>query len=362
MDELNNEHGITRFLATVENLQDEVSSEAIPIGSDDDVVKVMTIHQSKGLQFPIVFFWTNNVNRNLDIADNIIVDPKLGIGLHTLELPYRFRKRNLLRSAIEFNSIKQDLQEQIRILYVALTRAESKMIIVATKSKENLKSPIDQYLIYHQKGSAHWLTSIFQQYSRSFMLMNHYKPMESLPFYPAIDKPAHSIVKKEETTIQQIQKTSSYVPLLNFEATLKASERGSIIHDALSTLIISNWNVGSIKELENLSASQHLQIETFINHPFTSTLKGLSMESEYPLLMNYQQTYQQGYIDLFVDASDKNIIVDFKSDVVSSESELVTRHQDQLLGYVYALQQVYPNKPVEAYVYSLHLNTYIKIH
>ena len=86
------------------------------------------------------------------------------------------------------------------------------------------------------------------------------------------------------------------------------------------------------------------------------------MESEYPLLMNYQQTYQQGYIDLFVDASDKNIIVDFKSDVVSSESELVTRHQDQLLGYVYALQQVYPIKPVEAYVYSLHLNTYIKIH
>lgn len=361
--EQKNEHGITRFLATVENLQDEVSSEAIPIGRDDDVVKVMTVHQSKGLQFPIVFFWTNNVNKNLDVMDTIIVDPILGIGMHTIELPYRFRRRNLLRTAIEFNSIKQDLQEQIRLLYVALTRAESRMIIVATKSKENLNMPIDQYLIYHQKGTAHWLTSIFEQFNRPFMTMNFYKPVDSLPFYPEIEKKALEITKGIQVlTAKPTQKTSTFVPVLNFEQSLKAAELGSIIHDALSTLIINNWDIQSLDSLEDLSTSQHSQIEQFINHPFTKSIQSFPMESEYPLLMHYQDTYQQGYIDLLVVASDKNIIIDFKSDIVRAESELVSRHQDQLFGYVYAIEKVYPKKPVEAYVYSLHLNTYVKIH
>jgi ATP-dependent helicase/nuclease subunit A len=356
------EHGITRFLATVKNLQDEVSSEAIPIGSEDDVVKVMTIHQSKGLQFPIVFFWTSNINKNMDVADNLIVDASLGIGMHTLELPYRFRKRNLLRSAIEFNSIKQELQEQIRLLYVALTRAESRMILVATKSKENLNSAIDQYLIYHQKGNAHWLTSIFKQFERDFMSINHYKPVNMLPFYPAPSASTQTIsIKAKKEVVEEKQKVFSYIPTLNFEQTLKANERGSIIHDALSTLIMNNWELYSMDTINNLTSNQRSQIEQFIHHPFSLSIKNYPMESEYPLFMHYQNRYQQGYIDLLVEASDKNIIIDFKSDVVTTKEELVTRHKDQLLGYVYALQQVYPNKPIEAYVYSLHLNSYVSI-
>lgn len=356
------DHGITRFLATVKNLQDEVSSEAIPIGSDDDVVKVMTIHQSKGLQYPIVFFWTNNINKNLDVADKLIVDAKLGIGMHTIELPYRFKKRNLLRTAIEFNSIKQDLQEQIRLLYVALTRAESRMIIVASKSKENLQAPIDQYMIYLKKGNAHWLTSIFTQFSRPFMSLRHYPIVTSVPKYSQETPTTQTVpIKAKGDRSLEKQQTATYLPSLNFQQALKANEKGSIIHDALSKLITSNWDIEAIEDVPMLLASQRLQIQEFINHPLSLTFKEYPMESEFPLLMYYQQRYQQGYIDLLIQAPDKNIIVDFKSDVVSSKAELVKRHKDQLLGYVYALQQIDPLKPVEAYVFSLHLNIYIPI-
>lgn len=361
--EQNNEHGITRFLSIVEHLQDEVSSEAFSIGSDDDVVKVMTIHQSKGLQFPIVFFWTNNYNKDLSAKDAVIVDPNLGIGMHTIQLPYRFKKKNILRSAIEFNSMKQELQEQIRLLYVALTRAESRMILVATKSKERLDLPIDNYLIYEKRGNAHWLSSIFTQHTQEFMQLNYVAPVDALYFKPNVEiesKPLEKRAKLETT--KPIKNRFTFIPSLDFTQSLKATERGSIIHNALSTLIMNNWDSTSIESFKNLSTSQLQQIHRFINHPFTHELKPFRAESEYPLIMHYQGKYQQVIIDLLVDTHEKNIIIDFKSDKISSEAELIDRYYDQLMGYVHAIQQVYEHKPIEAYIYSLQLDRYIRIH
>ena len=57
---------LTGFLAMIDQVSEEKTSEAIPVGNEDDVVKVMTIHQSKGLQFPVVFYWASS---RIDIMD-----------------------------------------------------------------------------------------------------------------------------------------------------------------------------------------------------------------------------------------------------------------------------------------------------
>lgn len=354
-------HSITYFLSIINNLQDEVSSEALAIGKDEDVVKVMTIHQSKGLQFPVVFFWTNNSNKINDLTSKIIVDNDLGIGLFSILLPHRYRRTNILRQAIEFNSVKAELQEQIRLLYVGLTRAETKMICVALKSTESSTDPIDQYMIYKKKGNGYWLSSLFKQSNESFLKMNVVSPTLSVTEIKSL-KPLikDSPILLEKKHKKEDKKLIAFKPSLQFYNTLKQSERGSLIHDALSQLITHSFDISVLEHLD-LDTMMKQQILSWVNDPLTKALKEHPMFSEYPIIFTINKQYQQGYIDLLIMTPLKNIIIDFKSDKVTSSEALITRHSDQLKNYVFAIQHIFKDKEVEAFIYSTELQTYIAI-
>ncbi len=356
-----NNHSILYFLSIIQNLQDEISSEALPVSSDADVVRVMTIHQSKGLQFPVVFFWTNNSNRIMDLSEKVVVDSKLGIGLHTIKLPFKFRRPNILRQAIEFHSIKEELQEQIRLLYVGLTRAESLMICVALPSKESLTLPIDQNMVYRRKGNGHWLSALFIQSDKGFMKTNVVAPTTSLSLFMKKEKPS----KPLKTTIKQVKTIEKddifYKPSLFFEPYLKSSEKGSIIHDVLSMIVEKNFNVSIVDLMANLDLKMKQQVIAWLENSFTISFKSSTLNSEFPIIMNIDDFYQQGYIDLLIQKETTNIIVDFKSDRVDSKDELIKRHQQQLKNYAYAIKHIFPTKEVETYIYSLHLNCYIEV-
>lgn len=95
--------------------------------------------------------------------------------------------------------------------------------------------------------------------------------------------------------------------------------------------------------------------------PNDSTFKSHTLLSEYPCITYYEDQYQQIYIDLLAQSETQNIIVDFKSDRVADEKELVARYQAQLDRYKHTLNVLYPQHETIAYIYSLHLNQYIQV-
>ncbi len=357
-------HGITRFLDIVKNLQDEISSEAIPIGNDEDVVKVMTIHQSKGLQFPIVFFWTNNRNTIMDLTAKVVVDPDIGVGMHTVILPYRYQRNNLIRMAIEFSAIKQELQEQIRLLYVGLTRAKDRMILVGLKNKAPYPDDIDQYMIYKRIGNGGWLYALFSKLQHPTMQLNEVKATKSLSVFEKARTVVRTLPKNDLHPILHPKEPKRFAGAiqLDFSFDLKPSERGTLMHRILADLIMDGWNKEVIENSKGLLSDDSIdQLMSFVSDPFTLSFKDQLAYSELPILMHRQNEYIKGYIDLLIQMDDRNIIVDFKTDVVKDPDELVSRYNDQLLSYAFAVSSSIPNVKTEAYIYSLHLKTYILI-
>ena len=129
--------GLFHFVKYIETLQKyEVDfGEAETISENDDVVRIMTIHKSKGLEFPIVF--VSGMGRKMnqrDTQDTLVLHPEQGLGLtEMLKKPRARIKRNtLIRSEIARQLKYENLGEELRVLYVALTRAKEKIILTGT--------------------------------------------------------------------------------------------------------------------------------------------------------------------------------------------------------------------------------------
>lgn len=112
------------------------------LGENEDVVRIMSIHKSKGLEFPVVFLSGCGKQFNLrDINDSLLFHEELGIGADCTDIKKRIRYTTLQKYAIKKKFELETLSEEMRILYVALTRAKEKLII--TGSSYNLQKDID---------------------------------------------------------------------------------------------------------------------------------------------------------------------------------------------------------------------------
>ena len=100
------------------------------IGENDDVVRIMTIHKSKGLEFPVVFLSMCGKKFNTrDTSDALIMHNELGLGIDYVDEKKRFSYKPVVKSAIASKIFSENLSEEMRLLYVALTRAREKLII-----------------------------------------------------------------------------------------------------------------------------------------------------------------------------------------------------------------------------------------
>lgn len=103
--------------------------------SNADAVKIITIHSSKGLQFPIcILADCSGRGNNSDKTDDLLISEKLGIGLKIQDDEKRMRMSSVARDAISLAAEKSIAAEELRLLYVALTRAEEKLLIVLSSS------------------------------------------------------------------------------------------------------------------------------------------------------------------------------------------------------------------------------------
>ncbi len=124
--------GLFNFITFMERISASKSgiAEAKIIGENDDVVRIMSIHKSKGLEFPICFICNAEKEINLmDLNDKIVYDQEVGIGVQYISEEAEYK--TLTKEAINIKMKNETISEEMRVLYVALTRAKEKLIIIA---------------------------------------------------------------------------------------------------------------------------------------------------------------------------------------------------------------------------------------
>ncbi len=148
--------GLFHFVRYIEQLQkyDVDYGEASIEDEQSDTVRVMTIHKSKGLEFPVVFVAGMGKRFNMqDIRSSVTLHARMGVGLDAIDLERRTKSPTLIKKVMQKEEALDSLGEELRVLYVALTRAKEKLIITGTMADPEKK--LKGYeLVKGRKGEA----------------------------------------------------------------------------------------------------------------------------------------------------------------------------------------------------------------
>lgn len=116
------------------------------LGENENVVRIMSIHKSKGLEFPVVF--VSGLGKQFNTQDSksrIVLHPDFGIGNDYIDCIYRTKSATLIKKVISKKIVLESLSEELRILYVALSRAKEKLILTgALKNRDKYMSDISE--------------------------------------------------------------------------------------------------------------------------------------------------------------------------------------------------------------------------
>lgn len=127
--------GLFQFLRYIERLKKyEVDfAEASVLGENENLVRVMSIHKSKGLEFPVVILagMGKSINQ-MDSRGEVVLDTDFGVGTNVVHLDKRIKNPTLLKSAVSQKLIQETISEELRVLYVAMTRAREKLYMIGT--------------------------------------------------------------------------------------------------------------------------------------------------------------------------------------------------------------------------------------
>lgn len=167
--------GLFHFIRYIEKVkkQEQDQGEATVFSEKDDLLRIMSIHHSKGLQFKVVFLSQLHKTFNkMDSKAKMLMDAELGLAADYLDLESRIKYPSLHKIAIKEKGERESLGEELRVLYVAMTRAEEKMILTGIcKNEEDLmkKFPVQERLSLEDiRGASSYLAWIFMAYSKSF--------------------------------------------------------------------------------------------------------------------------------------------------------------------------------------------------
>lgn len=122
-------YNFINFINKVKTSSGDLSSAKI-IGENDDVIRIMSIHKSKGLEFPVLILASTGKKFNMqDLNSQILLHQDIGFGMQFIDSEKKIECSTLSKEAIKIKAKKETISEEMRVLYVALTRAKEKLII-----------------------------------------------------------------------------------------------------------------------------------------------------------------------------------------------------------------------------------------
>lgn len=368
--ESSNNLGIHAFIEHIASIDSNKIGEATSIGKDADVVRIMSIHQSKGLQFKVVFVYSTSKMFQMESNDLCIFDSDLKIGLKSVDLDTRLVRKSINRLAIEHKKNQEELEEEMRILYVATTRAQQQMYFVdVIKDLEKFKQPLNSAAIFERNGYSSWLLPYFASNDGSLMDIAEVvdfkcaKPLFKKSInYTKLKRYNYPIIKTNVTSASKTKINLDDFNLVRNEANMDYGTKMHKMIEVLAKEEISEENIKKIAHNWNYALSDN-DIQKLINlyhNDFFMQL--LSNKTYFELAYQVRQDDKllSGYIDFMSESDDEIIIVDFKTDAESDLKKLSNRYHGQLMTYATAIQQIIPNKKIRTYLYSLYNNSFIK--
>ena len=317
--------------------------------------KIMTIHKSKGLEFPICYFAGFASKFNLrDLKERILFDNTYGI---VLPMVTDFYKDTILKTLVKEKAKQEEVSEKIRLFYVALTRAKEKMIMVVEKIEEETESNGLVSSAIRSKYNS-FLSIIKSIYSSLLPYERKVSVTPSKDYLLSKNNTNESELKLSKDTLIVEELELEAIPVehtryskdilhLETKEEKETMEFGIRVHQVLEQLDFKHPN------LEGLSGRIKEKIEAFLKSPLVVENINGTFYPEYEFIDREENTH--GIMDLVIEHGNKMIIVDYKLKNIDDSN-----YDKQLNGYREFLKKK-TKKEVECYLYSIIDEEYRKV-
>lgn len=318
--------------------------------SSSNACEIMTIHKSKGLEFPICYFAGFQDKFNLmELKEKILFDNEYGIILPKVD---KYYKDTILKTLIKERTKKEEISERIRLLYVAVTRAKEEMIFVTPKMEEEklVENLVPTYIRRKYNSFLSIMNSIYSnllEYESSVesTATKEYLDNTKSSKEPEKNKEDNLLVEEISIDNEEIQESHFSKEMLHL-VTKEEQEKldfGTRVHEVLETIDFKNPNLS----IYNLSQHMEQKIMAFLNTDLVKEYIDCPMYKEYEFLFQEDNNLSHGIIDLLIESNDKMIIIDYKLKNIDDEN-----YDKQLNGYRKVIMDK-TNKETECYLYSI---------
>lgn len=344
-------YGLSHFITYLQTASKEKLDVSFKMESENGAaVSMMTIHKSKGLEFPICYYaGLYKTFSKEDFKDRFLWNPKYGFVVPVFE---EGLKDTIYKTLVKENYYEKDISEKIRLFYVALTRAKEKMILVSPSPKEYLdieeKVPTELRLQYRSfKDMIYSLQRILLPFTKSFLLtdLSITKDYEKIVRQEILHRPIQQNIETFSLSLEKERREntlfSSASPLLD-EKTKDNIEIGKKIHACLENIPF----LGREEFYQKYSISPFFRekIEAFFSTPFLPNLENATIYREYEFVSIEGNV---GIIDLLIETEDTIYVIDYKLREIDKESYI-----KQVQSYMKYIQSI-THKKIEGYLYSI---------
>lgn len=277
--------GLFHFVRYIDELQkyDVDFGEADMVGENEDVVRIMSIHKSKGLEFPIVIVSGMGKNFNKqDTRSKMVLHPELGIGLDYMDGKLRIKSPTIAKKAIAKQIDLENLGEELRVLYVALTRAKEKLILTGTlkDAPEKLEFFRQQAALYAHSSDTTAIPYLTRESAAGYLDWILPAVLSYGDKYPVriveaaelvLDEVENQLEQNEDLT-ERIGEIKAADPQLVGQLKQRFSQRYPYQVDVLRK---NKYSVSELKHRamrEKFEAEQEETIPAFLEEPVTPTI------------------------------------------------------------------------------------------
>ncbi|MGN0992635.1 MAG: 3'-5' exonuclease, partial [Bacilli bacterium] len=307
--------------------------------SSSNSVKIMNIHKSKGLEFPVCYFSGLYKKFNIkDVSERFMFDNKYGI-----ITPYYKEGIGSLftKSLLKENYIKEEISEKIRLFYVAVTRAKEKMIFVLPDKDEIVLNDNSRLKFRSFSDMINSVKTCFLENTKFINLENinltkDYNLSKNIAF-DFLKNETSKIVKKEIIIPSESIKENKFSKVNNellTEETMQNMKFGTDIHYLFE---ISDF----------LNPGDNKYISNFLKHDLLKNIKDASIYKEYEFVYEKEHEIYHGIIDLMLVYKDHIDIIDYKLSNIDDD-----KYKLQLEGYKTYIENK-TGKKVKTYLYSI---------